>query len=387
MATTPADTLAETLDTGPADAVAVAEGSAVTAGFDIKPYLRLMIEKAASDLFFTAGTRVRLKLLGKIRSVGAEELSADTCEQVAHSIMSEEQRAHFTEHRECDFAVSLDESGSKGRFRVNAFRQRGCVGMVLRLIPSRIPTVSELGLPLVLHELVSQKRGVILVVGATGSGKSTTLAAMLDYRNQNFGDHILTIEDPVEFSHEHKKSIINQREVGIDTHSYGNALRAAVREAPNVILIGEVRDQNTMETVLEMCNTGHLVLSTLHANNANQTLERIINLFPPVHHKQLLMDLSLNVRAIISQRLVQMKNSHDRVAAIEIMVSTPHISDLILKGEIGELKNAMRDSGAKGMQTFDEALYDLYKSDLIDMEEALANSDSRSDLEARINFG
>lgn len=354
---------------------------------DIKPYLRLMVEKEASDLFFTTGTQVKVKIAGKIRSVGKDVLDAETCKQVAYSIMREEQRAQFEERLEYDFAIALDEPDCKARYRVNAFYQRGDVGLVLRLIPSEIPTVESLGLPPVLRDLISHKRGVILVVGATGSGKSTTLASMINYRNEHFADHILTIEDPIEFSHENKKSIVNQREVGIDTLSYGNALKAAVREAPNVILIGEVRDQGTMETVMELCNTGHLVLSTLHANNANQTLERIINLFPPVHHKQLLMDLSLNVRAIVSQRLIERKNVHGRVAAIEIMISTPHISDLILKGEIGELKTAMRDSGASGMQTFDQALYDLYKADLIDLEAALGNADSRADLEARINFG
>lgn len=355
--------------------------------FDIKPYLRLMVEKEASDMFFTTGSRVRIKIDGKIRSVGKEALDAETCDQIARSVMQEEQRAQFLQQMECDFAIALDEPDCKGRYRVNAFRQRGDVGLVLRLIPSVIPTVESLGLPPVLHELVSHKRGVILVVGATGSGKSTTLAAMINYRNENFADHILTIEDPLEFSHQNKKSLVNQREVGIDTQSYHNALRAAVREAPNVILIGEMRDQETMETVIELCNTGHLVLSTVHANNANQTLERIINMSAPQNHKQLLMDLSLNVRAIISQRLVRMKSAQGRVAAIEIMINTPHIADLILKGDIGEVKHAMRDSGAHGMQTFDQALYDLYKADRIDLEEALNNADSRSDLEARINFG
>ena len=378
MATSPSDTLSS---------VQQQELPGESRELDIKPYLRLMVEKDASDLFFTTGAQVKVKISGKIRSVGRDVLDAATCKQVANSIMSEDQRTQFEERLECDFAIALDEPDCKARYRVNAFNQRGDVGLVLRLIPSSIPTVESLGLPPVLRDLVSHKRGVILVVGATGSGKSTTLASMIDYRNENFADHILSIEDPIEFSHQNKKSIVNQREVGIDTLSYGNALKAAVREAPNVILIGEVRDQGTMETVMELCNTGHLVLSTLHANNANQTLERIINLFPPVHHKQLLMDLSLNVRAIISQRLVNRKDVHGRVAAIEIMISTPHIADLILKGEIGELKTAMRDSGAHGMQTFDQALFDLYKADLIDLDEALSNADSRADLEARINFG
>jgi twitching motility protein PilU len=285
---------------------------------------------------------------------------------------------------ECDFAISLPDKSA--RFRVNVFRQRGEVSMVLRRIPSQIPTIDELLLPEVLKALVMHKRGLILMVGSTGSGKSTTLAAMVNERNQKMTGHILTIEDPIEFSHPNLKSIINQREVGVDTLNYRNALRASLREAPDVILIGEIRDRETMEAALELCNTGHLCLSTLHANNANQAMERVINLFPQDLHKQLFLDLSLNVRSVISQRLVQAIDGK-RVAAIEILINTPHIADLIMKGNSGDIKEAMEQSGAKGMQTFDMALYQLYKEERIDLEEALNNADSRTNLEARINFG
>ena len=285
---------------------------------------------------------------------------------------------------ECDFAIALEDGSA--RFRVNVFRQRGEVGMVLRLIPSKIPTVEELGLPEILNEMIMNKRGLILMVGATGSGKSTTLAAMINHRNQNSSVHILTIEDPVEFSHPNLKSILNQREVGVDTLSYRNALRASLREAPDVILIGEIRDRETMEAAMELSNTGHLAVSTLHANNANQAMERVINMFPQAAHQQLFMDLSLNIRAVISQRLVTGIDGK-RCAAIEILVNTPHIADLILKGDLDEMKIAMEESGQKGMQTFDKALFNLYKEGRIELEEALNNADSRTNLEAKINFG
>lgn len=258
--------------------------------------------------------------------------------------------------------------------------------MVLRLIPSKIPTVDELGLPEILNEMILNKRGLILMVGATGSGKSTTLAAMINHRNQNMAGHILTIEDPVEFSHPNLKSILNQREVGVDTLSYRNALRASLREAPDVILIGEIRDRETMEAAMELSNTGHLAVSTLHANNANQAMERVINMFPQAAHQQLFMDLSLNIRSVVSQRLVTGIDGK-RCAAIEILVNTPHIADLILKGDLDEMKTAMEESGQKGMQTFDKALFNLYKEGRIELEEALNNADSRTNLEAKINFG
>lgn len=351
---------------------------------DITPYLKLLRDKAGSDLFFSVGTPVKVKIEGQVNSVGKTLLTSELARAAAYGIMSEPQIDRFEESMECDFAISLPDKSA--RFRVNVFRQRGEVSMVLRRIPSEIPTIDELALPEVLKALVMHKRGLILMVGATGSGKSTTLAAMVNERNQKMTGHILTIEDPIEFSHPNFKSIINQREVGVDTMNYRNALRASLREAPDVILIGEIRDRETMDAALELCNTGHLCLSTLHANNANQAMERVINLFPQDLHKQLFLDLSLNIRSVISQRLVQSVEGK-RVAAIEILINTPHIADLILKGHIGEIKEAMEQSGAKGMQTFDMALFQLFKEERIDLEEALSNADSRTNLEARINFG
>ncbi len=351
---------------------------------DITPYLKLLRDKEGSDLFFTVGAPVKIKIEGQVSSVGKTVLTGDLTKAAAYGVMTPQQADRFESTMECDFAISLEDKTA--RFRVNVFRQRGEVGMVLRRIPAKIPTIDELGLPEVLKSLVMHKRGLILMVGATGSGKSTTLAAMVNERNQKMSGHILTIEDPIEFSHPNLKSIINQREIGVDTINYRNALRSSLREAPDVILIGEIRDRETMEAALELCNTGHLCLSTMHANNANQAMERVINLFPQDLHKQLFLDLSLNIRSVISQRLVQGIDGY-RVAAIEIMINTPHIADLILKGQIGGVKEAMEGSGAKGMQTFDMALYNLYKEERIDLEEALNNADSRTNLEARINFG
>jgi len=351
---------------------------------DIQPYLKLMVEKKASDVFFTVGTPVKIKIEGKAAPVGKTVLTGDLCKAAAYGIMSDHHIKTFEDTYECDFAISMPDGSA--RFRVNVFRQRGEVAMVLRQIPSKIPTIDALGLPDILKDLIDHKRGLILMVGSTGSGKSTTLAAMLDHRNESMAGHILTIEDPVEFSHPNKKSIVNQREVGVDTLSYRNALRASLREAPDVILIGEIRDRETMEAALELSNTGHLAVSTLHANNANQAMERVINLFPQDLHKQLFMDLSLNLRAVISQRLV-MGVDGKRCAAIEIMINTPHISELILKGDIDEIKEAMSESGQYGMQTFDMALHELYKVGRIELEEALNNADSRTNLEAKINFG
>ncbi|MEM7026673.1 MAG: PilT/PilU family type 4a pilus ATPase [Pseudomonadota bacterium] len=350
---------------------------------DITPYLKLMVEKDASDLFLTVNSPVKVKIEGKATSVGKTILTGDITKAAADGIMNDYQRKQFAENLECDFAIPL---GDEARFRVNVFRQRGEVGLVLRRIPNEIPTIEKLGVPEILQELIMNKRGLILMVGATGSGKSTTLAAMINHRNQNMLGHILTIEDPVEFSHPNLKSIVNQREVGVDTHTYANALKASLREAPDVILIGEIRDRITMEAALELSNTGHLAISTLHANNANQAMERVINMFPQDMHKQLFMDLSLNIRAVISQRLVLAKDGK-RCAAIEILINTPHIAELILKGDIDEIKEAMQDSGQKGMQTFDMALFNLFKEERIDLEEALNNADSRTNLEAKINFG
>ena len=314
---------------------------------DITPYLQLLRDKNGSDLFFTVGAPVKVKIEGSINSVCKTTLTSDVVKAAADGIMNEKQSKAFEDTMECDFAIALEDKSA--RFRVNVFRQRGEVGIVLRRIPAEIPDCDELGLPEILKEMIMNKRGLILMVGATGSGKSTTLAAMLNERNKQMTGHILTIEDPVEFSHPNLKSIINQREVGVDTLNYRNALKASLREAPDVILIGEIRDRETMEAALELCNTGHLAISTLHANNANQAMERVINLFPQDIHKQLFMDLSLNLRSVVSQRLVKGVDGK-RVAAIEILVNTPHIADLILKGELHELKEAMEGSGTRGMQ-------------------------------------
>ena len=351
---------------------------------DIMPYMKLMIEKNASDLFFTVESPVKIKIEGNSSSVGKTILDGDLCKAAAYGIMNDRQIDQFEDTMECDFAIPMPDGSA--RFRVNVFRQRGEISMVLRRIPSEIPTVDNLGIPEILKELINYKRGLILMVGATGSGKSTTLAAMINHRNHTQTGHILTIEDPVEFSHPNIKSIINQREVSVDTLSYANALRSAMREAPDVILIGEIRGRETMETVLELANTGHLAITTLHANNSNQAMERVINMFPQDLHKQLYMDLAMNLSAVISQRLV-MAIDGKRCAVVEILVNTPHIAELILNGQIDEVKDAMTDSGQRGMQTFDMALYDLYKEGRIELEEALRNADSRSNLEAKINFG
>ena len=350
---------------------------------DITPFLKLLVQKKGSDLFFTANAPVKIKVDGVITSVGKTSLTSEQVEAAGYGIMFDRQREQMKTDWEADFAVELEEEDA--RFRVNIFRQRGHMSMVLRLIPNEIPTVESLGLPSTLKQLIMYKRGLILMVGATGSGKSTTLASMISYRNRKMPGHILTIEDPIEFSHPNDQCIVNQREVGVDTHTYATALRSAMRESPDVIMIGEIRDRETMATALELCNTGHLCVSTLHANNANQAMERVINLFPHENHKQLLMDLSINLRAVLSQRLVIGKDSK-RLPAVEIMLNNPHIADLIIKGQLSDVKEAMEESGVSGMQTFDTALHALYQDDRIDLEEALSNADSRTNLEARINF-
>jgi len=327
---------------------------------------------------------VKTKIHGTAIKLDSFLLTPELTKTAAHAIMNDEQIEEFEKTKDLDFAISLPDDSA--RFRVNVFYQRRTIGIVLRLIPSIIPTTEELNLPEVLSELIMAKRGLLLMVGATGSGKSTSLAAMINYRNMHAAGHILTIEDPVEFSHPNLKSIVNQREVGVDTASYARALKASLREAPDVILIGEIRDRETMEAALELANTGHLCISTLHANNANQAMERIINMFPQVQHKQLLMDISTNLNAVISQRLIP-DSKGKRCAAIEIMVNTPHIAGLILKGDLHEVKEAMKTSGNKGIKTFDDALLDLYKAERITQEEALNNADSRNVLETKSNFG
>ncbi len=351
---------------------------------DILPYLYKMSELDASDLFLTVGSPVKMKISGRAIAMDQFILTPELCESGIFGIMDEQQIEDFKHTRDLDFAISLPDGSA--RFRANAFYQRRTAGLVMRLIPSVIPTAAQLNLPDILLELIMAKRGLLLMVGGTGSGKSTTLAAMINHRNMNSPGHILTIEDPVEFSHPNLLSIVNQREVGVDTASYARALKASLREAPDVILIGEIRDRETMEAALELANTGHLCISTLHANNANQAMERVINMFPHDYHRQLFMDLATNLKGVVSQRLIP-DNRGKRCAAIEVMINTPHISNLILKGELNEIKEAMATSGSSGMKTFDDALYDLYKAGNINLEEALKNADSRNNMEARINFG
>ena len=350
---------------------------------NVKPLFKLMVEKKASDLFFAPFAPAKIKIDGKIMPVNKLEMTPKMVKQAAIELMTEEQLDNFTRELEIDFAIS--EPGL-GRFRVNVFHQRGNVSMVLRYITAELPTLDELGMPTQMKELVMLRRGLILMVGATGSGKSTTLAAMINYRNEKTSSHIITVEDPIEFLHPNKQSIVNQREVGLDTKSYGRALKSAMRGAPDVLQIGEVRDRESMQSAIDMAGTGHLVLGTLHSNNAPETLDRIINMFPQEQHKQVFMDLGHYLRAILSQRLVRARTGK-RVAAVELMINTPHIKDLILKGDIAEVKDALKDSGEKGMQNFDEALLGLYKAGTITLEEAMSHADSRSNLEAKVNFG
>lgn len=351
---------------------------------DIFPYLAKMIEIGASDIFLTAGSAVKAKVSGRAIELDRFIVTPELSRSGTLGIMNQEQREEFEATKDLDFAIAMPDGSA--RFRANAFYQRKTIGLVMRLIPSKIPDAKEMGLPDILLELIMAKRGLLLMVGGTGSGKSTTLAAMINHRNANSPGHILTIEDPVEFSHPNQMSIVNQREVGVDTASYARALKASLREAPDVILIGEIRDEETMEAALELANTGHLCISTMHANNANQAMERIVNMFPQARHKQLFMDISGNLNAVISQRLIPDVRGK-RCAAIEIMINTPHIATLILKGELYAIKEAMATSGSKGMKTFDSALYDLYKEGKITLEEALKNADSQNDMEAKINFG
>jgi twitching motility protein PilU len=347
-------------------------------------YLKITYERNGSDLFVTVGSQIKAKIYGSAKPLSTFVATPEITRKCAYSILTDEQIAQFEQTKDLDFAISLPDGSA--RFRGNAFFQRKTIGLVMRFIPAEIPNAKEMGTPEILLELIMSKRGLLLMVGGTGSGKSTTLAAMIDYRNANSPGHILTIEDPVEFSHPNKMSILNQREVGVDTASYAAAIKASLREAPDVILIGEIRTMETMEAALELANTGHLCVSTMHANNANQALDRTINMFPTEKHKSLFMDMSGNIRAIISQRLIPDVRGK-RCAAIEVMINTPNIAGLILKGKLTEIKDAMKASGAKGMQTFDDALYMLYKDGKISMEEALKNADSRNDLEGKINFG
>lgn len=349
---------------------------------DVVPYLKLMVQKNGSDVYFSTGTNVHLKTEGKTLPIANTMMDRGHVRKLAYTVMNEAQIKEFEATMECNLAISVT---GLGRFRVNVFKQRGDVAMVIRYIRGEIPPVEKLNLPIILKDLVMEPRGLVLVVGATGSGKSTTLAAMIEHRNQSIPGHILTIEDPIEFIYTHKKSVVNQREVGLDTISYENALKNAMREAPDVIQIGEIRDSYTMAHAIAYAETGHLCLSTLHANNANQALDRIINFFPDTAHRQLFMDLSLNLRAVISQRLVRGRDGQ-RVPAVEVLLLTSYISELIQKGDIHSIKEAMEQGTERGMQTFDQALYKLYKEGKIDLEEALRNADSRNNLALRIRL-
>ncbi|OGA38843.1 MAG: type IV pili twitching motility protein PilT [Betaproteobacteria bacterium RIFCSPLOWO2_12_FULL_62_13] len=349
----------------------------------INDLLQAMVDKKASDLFITAGFPPAIKVDGKVTPVASQPLTPQHTVELSHSIMNDKQVAEFEATKECNFAIS---PRGIGRFRVSCFVQMGRIGIVLRTINAKIPSVEELGLPPILKDLVMTKRGLIIMVGGTGQGKSTTLAAMTGYRNENSYGHIITIEDPVEFVHEHKNCVVTQREVGVDTDSWHVALKNTLRQAPDVILIGEIRDRDTMDYGIAFSETGHLCMATLHANSSNQALDRIINFFPEERRHQLLMDLSLNIRAIISQRLIPKKDGKGRVPAVEIMLNSPLIQDLIFKGEVHEIKAIMAKSRELGMQTFDQHLFELYEAGLISYEDGLRNADSVNELRLMIKL-
>ena len=346
-------------------------------------WLRHMNKYKGSDLFITTNFPPAMKVDGKITPITDEPLTSEKCMEIAFSIMSTKQIEEFSSTNECNFAISLPDTS---RFRVNAMVQRGATALVFRSITSKIPNFDSLNLPPVLKDVVMKKRGLVIFVGGTGSGKSTSLAAMVDHRNENCQDHIITIEDPIEFVHQHKKSIITQREVGVDTENWFAALKNTLRQAPDVILIGEIRDRETMDYALAFAETGHLCLATLHANNSNQALDRIINFFPEARRTQLLTDLSLNLQAFISQRLIPREGGKGRVAAVEILLNSPIISEMIQKGEIHGIKEMMKKSTAMGMQTFDQALYELYERGDISFQDAIKNADSAHDLRLDIQL-
>lgn len=345
--------------------------------------LRLMVSKNGSDLFITADFPPAFKIDGKILPASNQALTAAHTAELAHAIMSDKQAASFEATKECNFAIS---PGNLGRFRVSAFVQQGRIGMVLRTITSKIPTFEELGLPESLKAVAMAQRGLVILVGGTGSGKSSSLAAMIGHRNQNSYGHIITIEDPVEYVHPHRNCIVTQRDVGLDTENWGVALRNALRQAPNVIQIGEIRDRETMDFAIAFAETGHLCLATLHANNANQALDRVINFFPEERRHQLLMDLSLNLKAIVSQRLIPLRDTKGRCAAVEIMLNSPLIAEHIFKGNVNEIKDVMKRSNESGMKTFDQALFDLYEAGTISYENALRFADSVNDLRLAIKL-
>ncbi|MDO9145690.1 MAG: PilT/PilU family type 4a pilus ATPase [Burkholderiaceae bacterium] len=353
------------------------------AGKFVNDLLKLLVSRGGSDLFVTADFPPAVKVDGKIVRVSPQPLNAAHTLTLARAVMNDKQAAEFELNKECNFAISPP---GIGRFRVNAFIQQGKVGMVMRVIPSTLPTIDGLGLPPVLKDVTMTKRGLCIIVGATGSGKSTTLAAMIDWRNENSQGHIITVEDPVEFVHPHKNCVVTQREVGLDTNSWEAALKNTLRQAPDVILMGEIRDRETMEHAVAFAETGHLCMATLHANSANQALDRIINFFPEERRQQLLMDLSLNLKAMVSQRLVPKQDLKGRHAAVEIMLNSPLIADLIFKGEVSEIKEIMKKSRNMGMQTFDQALFDAYEHGIISYEDALRNADSVNDLRLSIKL-
>ena len=349
----------------------------------IHELLRGMVAKKASDLFVTAGYPPAFKVDGKMTPVSNQSLTPQHTQELARAVMNDKQAAEFESTKECNFAISPP---GIGRFRVNAFLQQARVGMVLRTITMTIPRIEDLGLPTVLKDVAMTKRGLVIVAGATGSGKSTTLAAMIGYRNDNSYGHIITIEDPIEYVHEHRNCVVTQREVGVDTDSWSAALKNTLRQAPDVILIGEIRDRETMDHAIAFAETGHLCMGTLHANSSNQALDRIINFFPEERKAQLLMDLSLNMKGLISQRLIAKKDSKGRMCAMEIMLNTPLISDLIFKGDVHEIKAIMAKSRELGMQTFDQALFELYEAGTITYEDAMRNADSMNELRLQIKL-
>ena len=349
----------------------------------INDLLRLLVSRGGSDLFLTCDFPPAVKVDGKVVKVSPQPLSSQHTMALARSVMNDKQSAEFERTKECNFAISPQ---GIGRFRVNAFVQQGQVGMVLRTIPKDLPSIDKLGLPSILKDITMVKRGLVILVGATGSGKSTTLASMVDHRNEAACDHIITIEDPVEFVHPHKNCIITQREVGIDTLTWDAALKNTLRQAPDVILMGEIRDRETMQHAVAFAETGHLCMATLHANSANQALDRIVNFFPEERRDQLLMDLSLNLKAMVSQRLIPREDGAGRIAAVEILLNTPFISDLIFKGEVSAIKEVMKKGREHGMQTFDQALFDLYEGYYITLADALRNADSVNDLRLQIKL-
>jgi twitching motility protein PilU len=349
----------------------------------VNDLLRLMISRNGSDLFLTADFPPAIKVDGRVTKVSPQPLTGQHTMALARAVMNDKQAAEFERTKECNFAISPQ---GIGRFRCNAFVQQSHVGLVFRLIPQLLPTVDQLGLPKILKDIAMTKRGLVILVGATGSGKSTSLAAMVDWRNENSFGHIITIEDPVEFVHPHKNCIVTQREVGIDTDGWEQALKNTLRQAPDVILMGEIRDRETMEHAVAFAETGHLCMATLHANSANQALDRIINFFPEERRQQLLMDLSLNLKGIVSQRLLPREQGKGRIAAVEIMLNTPLVGDMIFKGEVGELKELMKRSRELGMQTFDQALFELYEGRHVTYEDALRNADSVNDLRLQIKL-